>query len=548
MTTTQAAALAGDVSAALAGPLPQTCFDDLYTAVYDILDDAKAGHSLVKLYKGSHGSAQPHPIVLGFGQFFLQRRRGLLAYACRPADAGGPPSAGSLERFDRFSTPRITTQEAFNLLAPYLRRDGEPCEAVLRYLVARTHQLGAYRGGSSGFDEESRAFAAAHFRSLGITAEPGEVLVFSGGAKGAFVAFCAALMMRREHDELLPTGGRMLAPSGYYQSLRLIPAVFGGTIDVVDELSGEAVRDWLARTSGERGRCVYMPLVNNADGRVLSRSGALAVAYELLAHNAAQPDNPVFVLADDVYAGSYLSPDCAGCSIASVTGADIGKSSWGRMSDWTLAVVTASKTFALPTARVAFAVTTSRRLQRAVAHYRTVFSHGRVPQATELMAAAAICWTPQTWIDQWNATYRQRLAALQARLAPVNASVGFAAFSVEDPQGGWYVPLRISRRLLPGASNGVDAFAVLLHYGGAEPDSGIGLLPGELFGHRTRETGFLLRATVAVSEPELRRFTDRLGDAARLLTGPDGSRVIESALARARRVADVDAILRACRY
>ena len=180
--------------------------------------------------------------------------------------------------------------------------------------------------------------------------------------------------------------------------------MFGGTIDVTDELTGEAVRDWLVRTSGERGRCVYVPLVNNADGRVLERPGALAVAYELLAHNVAQPDNPVFVLADDVYAGSYLAPDCRGCSIASVTAADVGgEPSWGRMSDWTLAVVTASKTFALPTARVAFAMTTNPRLRRAVAHYRTVFSYGRVPQATELMAAAAICWTPQAWIDQWNA-------------------------------------------------------------------------------------------------------------------------------------------------
>jgi len=340
----------------------------------------------------------------------------------------------------------------------------------------------------------------------------------------------------------------MLAPSGYYQSLRLIPAVFGGTIDVAGGLSGETVRDWLAATGGERGRCVYAPLVNNADGRVLGRPDALAVAREILAHNAARAGNPVFVLADDVYAGSYLAPGCAGCSIASVTGADVGEPSWGPMSDWTLAVVTASKTFALPTARVAFAVTTSPGLRRAVAHYRAVFSHGRVPQATELMAAAAICWTPQAWIDQWNAAYRQRLAVLSARLAALNAGLGFAAFSAGDPRGGWYFPLRVSPGLMPGVSNGVDALAVLLHYGGTDRDSGIGLLPGELFGHRACETGFLLRATVAVPEPALRAFTGRLADAAALLTGPGGPRVIEAAVRRARAVADVDAILAACRY
>jgi aspartate/methionine/tyrosine aminotransferase len=434
----QPAPVLGDTGVAVtsaSGPLPQPGFNDLYTAVYDILDDAKAGHALVKLYKGSHGSAQPYPIVLGFGQFFLRHRRGLLAYACDSADAGGTPTVGSLERFDRFSAPRITTQEAFALLAPYLRRGQEPYTDVLTYSASRVHQLGAYRGGSSGFDEESRAFAAAHFRAGGVQVGVDDVLVFGGGAKGAFVAFCAALMMRRTHDALVPAGGRMLAPSGYYQSLRLIPSVFGGTIDVADELSGTAVRGWLARTADERGRCVYVPLVNNADGRVLARPDALAVGYEVLAHNTARPDDPVFVLADDVYAGSYLSPDRTGCSIAAVTGADVGEPSWGRMSDWTLAVVTASKTFALPTARVAFAVTTSPRLRRAVAHYRTVFSHGRVPQIAELMAAAAICWTSQTWIDQWNATYRRRLADLNARVAAVNAAVGFTAFSVEDPQG-----------------------------------------------------------------------------------------------------------------
>ena len=61
--------------------------------------------------------------------------------------------------------------------------------------------------------------------------------MFCGGAKGAFLAFCAALMLRRDHDDLHREGGRMLAPAGYYQSLRLIPPVFGGSIDVVGELT-----------------------------------------------------------------------------------------------------------------------------------------------------------------------------------------------------------------------------------------------------------------------------------------------------------------------
>ena len=43
---------------------PQVNFDDLYSAVYAVIDDAKTRHRVVKLYKGSHGSADPHPARL----------------------------------------------------------------------------------------------------------------------------------------------------------------------------------------------------------------------------------------------------------------------------------------------------------------------------------------------------------------------------------------------------------------------------------------------------------------------------------------------------
>jgi hypothetical protein len=232
------------------------------------------------------------------------------------------------------------------------------------------------------------------------------------------------------------------------------------------------------------------------------------------------------VLADDVYAGSYLSPGHTGTPIASLAGTDLGEPQLGPMSDWSLSVVTASKTFALPTARVAFAATTSPRLRRAVAHYRTVFSQGRVPQVTELMAAAAICLTPQTWIDHWNAEYRTRLAALLGRIEAINADAGHQAVEVDPPQGGWYVPLRVSRRLISGATSSIDAFAALMHYGEATRDTGIGLLPGELFGYRTYDRGFMLRATLAAPEQELCAFTGRLRDAVAALTGLDGSRIV----------------------
>jgi aspartate/methionine/tyrosine aminotransferase len=540
---------AGTAGAYSAAPqLPQASFDDLYSATYAILDDAKTDHDLVKLYKGSHGSPDPHPVVTSFGEFFFRTRRGLIAYASEAARLGPQPSPAGLDCFDAGHRPRVPTRAAFELLAAAIQRPGETPAGVLNYVVSRTHHLGAYRGGSSGYEDEAQAFAAAHFRSTGLATLPGQVLIFSGGAKGAFMAFCAALMCRRNGEDLHHLGGLLLTPAGYYQSLRLIPPIFGGDIHVTGELTGTTVSRWLDDTGDQHRRCIYVPLVNNADGQILTPARARSIARAVLEHNITHPGNPVHVLSDDVYTGSYLSPGCQGLPIAAVTGAGLGDPALGRMSDWTLSVVTASKTFALPTARVAFATSTSPALLRAVAHYRTVLSQGRVPQVTELAAAAAICLTPQDWIEEWNIRYRTNLAGLTTRVGAVNAIAGFDALHIDAPGGGWYLPLRISPALVPGATSSVDAFAALLHYGGANHDSGIAVLPGELFGYRAHCDGFLLRGTLAASEHELRRFTARLHAAVTCLTGPDGPAIAGRAMKRARAVAGVDAILARCRY
>lgn len=70
---------------------PQSHFDDLYTAAYALIDDAKTRHRVVKLYKGSHGSPDPHPVVTAYERFFADRHRGVLAYVC---DHVADPSVG----------------------------------------------------------------------------------------------------------------------------------------------------------------------------------------------------------------------------------------------------------------------------------------------------------------------------------------------------------------------------------------------------------------------------------------------------------------------
>jgi aspartate/methionine/tyrosine aminotransferase len=523
----------------------------LYSSVYAILDAAKDQHDVVKLYKGSHASPNPHPVVTDFGQFFFRERRGLIAFASEH-NTSGARMVEDLDLYDLEHQPRIPVRAAFDILSAERRRPTESSDDFLRYLADRRHQLGAYRGGTSGFDDEARAFVTAHLRRLGFALSMDDVMVFAGGFKGAFFGFCASLLCERDYEELRPLGGRILAPAGYYQSLRLIPPLLGAELAVTAELTGESVAHWLRTTTGHPGRAVYVPIVNNANGRMLSRNRALGIAEAVLTYNRRHPDSPVYVLGDDVYEGSYLAEGLDPQPIGTLTGRDLGDERLGRMSDFTLSVTTASKTFAYPTSRIAFAATTNPTLRAALAHYRTLFSYGRVPQIDELTAVAALCLTPQRWIDDWNRQYRSRLAFLQAETSAINRELGFEAFRVSQPEGGWYAALHVSPQLFSTAlSSSVDACAVLLHYGQDRTDSGIALLPGELFGYQYHPdqpgADFVLRGNFAVDLEVLREFTARLRNMA-LSLRDRGPQIEAQALKHARAVADVDAIVSRLRY
>jgi hypothetical protein len=169
----------------LSTELPQSQFDDLYTAVYALIDDAKIRHRVVKLYKGSHGSIDPHPVVLDYGKFFAAQRRGVLGFACdHVRTVADLPQCGpgtdhfrvaDLDEYGRFAGPRVPPRAVFELMVRAGRRTGETDDEYLTYtyVATRRHRLGAYRGGSSGLDDESRAFVAAYFRTARDTGSAG---------------------------------------------------------------------------------------------------------------------------------------------------------------------------------------------------------------------------------------------------------------------------------------------------------------------------------------------------------------------------------------
>ncbi|QIZ36137.1 hypothetical protein [Saccharopolyspora sp. ASAGF58] len=149
------------------------------------------------------------------GAYFFQESKGIFAFLHYAMGAQNA-NLNALAAYDVARRPRIASRAAFGLLAECSRRDGETVEGYYRWVVSRKHDLGRYRGGSSGFDDEARSFAAAHFRSTGIPASPQEVLVCCGGAKGGIMAMLAAVMCRHENEKVHRMPGRVLAPAGYY--------------------------------------------------------------------------------------------------------------------------------------------------------------------------------------------------------------------------------------------------------------------------------------------------------------------------------------------
>jgi aspartate/methionine/tyrosine aminotransferase len=533
--------------------LPQHNFKDVYTVAYDVLDDAKQDHRIVKLYKGSHLSTQPHEYTLNFGAFFAQKRQGLFSFACSMVDPAKPPEPSMLKIYDALYNPPISLSKVFRTYYSTFAKPNETSAELFRYVCSRQHKLGAYRGGSSGLEDETLAFMCEYFKAQGFELNPSDVLVFGGGFKGAMLAFCAALFCYSEKESLHGLGGTLLVPQGYYQSLRLMPPLFSAKLSLIKDMTGVSIDQWLAKTSGEKRRAIYIPLVNNANGAVLTRPQALQIAEVILTYNAQHPDNPVYVLGDDVYIGSYLQKDLMPQPVGAINGKDFGKPQLGSMLDWSLSIITSSKTFALPTSRISFAVTKNKKLRAALSHYRSVFSHSRVPQYNELTAVAAICLTPLTWIEQYNNMYRQRLERLAQNIEGINHEFQTHAFELQMPQGGWYAPLKIAREFLPRSVNSnIAALSILLNYGVSQKQSGLGMLSGELFGylaHKHPDDMFTMRGSVAVSDTDLAEFTARLRAVALAMTGPQRDMIAHYCRKRLYAVApDIDQILNNLTY
>lgn len=99
------------------------------------------------------------------------------------------------------------------------------------------------------------------------------------------------------------------------------------------------------------------------------------------------------------------------------------------------------------------------------------------------------------------------------------------------------MPLRIIRTLFGDrVQTSLDALAVLLYYGRDERQSGVAMLPGELFGQGCEDGWYTLRANMATDTGTMARTVQRLREVAMALRRDRRAEIVGYALNRARRV------------
>lgn len=445
----------------------------LRDTVYNAIHRVAAQHAVLRLDGEANLFCDAPAEPTAFIQWVHQSRRGLLAYAIEHGSSSiEDTSRDALSVFDEQASPVVSTQAVFDVLAADAEHDG--------YLTCLLQRELLVHGGIFG-DEEARAFAAAYFRQHGVPATPMDVAAYRAGVDGLFLSFVSAV--GSQHD-VASDGAVLLAPVGIDRALLDAAVGYGCVTDVVEELTGPVLAEWLGR-DGDGARAVVLPVVNPLTGQVLTQRRARDLAGVVLRHNRDHPDRPVFVFSDVSGIESCHTEviEFDTVPMGALTGVDVGDSSLGGMSAWTLDVV--SPRMVLLTSRVAFAVTGNRWLRGAVNDWSITYGHANTCALDDLAAAAALCLTPRRWFDEANDHTANNLRLLREAVVRFNsAECGFEGLSIgSHVDGGWHTTVRFHQRLFPFSVDGsFDVFTSLLEYHCVVSDSmRVVLLPGELF-------------------------------------------------------------------
>ena len=280
-------------------------------------------------------------------------------------------------------------------------------------------------------------------------------------------------------------------------------------------------RKHLEAALAERGdiKALYFSVVANPSGEVMPEDQIREIAKTILAYNALNRDNPLIVIADQVYNGSILKEGIDIFSIASV------ENEKGRMFDYTVTIVSPSKTLGYASARVGFATSGARLPEdekSVIERMEKVLDNegcDGMEVSNEVGVVGAYAFSSQDWIRSNSDYIKSQYISARSHVDEINKNIGYEFFTLNDPDAGWYILSQFKRKNLPARiESSTDLMVYFMKYNHSRGESGFIARPGSQFGYEAEHLEpmdyLILRSTLAMTAEDLDDFFRRYKDGA----------------------------------
>ncbi len=470
----------------------------------------------VNAHIGGQFFFSPHPMALEAHIHHTKNHTLLLGYISSLAEKDKVPLVDLLKKFCPAKGYFIDLYEAYKDLWKRSSMDKSSFEDFLDWQKKEKIGSTGYLDNCHG-QNESLSLMKNYFQNLGLPVKENQV-VMGTGFKNLFNALVAVLMTKdvvvdeegKDSRQLSP--GTILVPRGHYQSLVKAPSFHNSRLKVIEKIDADHIREELEN----RGdiKAVYLSVVANPSGAIMPEEQMRGIAEVILKYNERNRSNPVFLIADQVYNGSILKKGLSIFSIASISGDS------SSMYDYTITIVSPSKTLGYASARIGFAAsgaiipgdTTSiiSRMKALMAHEG---SDG-VEVSTEVGVVGAYAFSSQKWINKNSAYIRSQLIRAQKHVDSINNDIGYTFLTINNPDAGWYILSKFMRKdLSPLIENSTDLMVYFMNYNHCTPNTGFITRPGSQFGYEApnlpQNDFLILRSTLAMKPEDLDEFFRR---------------------------------------
>ena len=458
----------------------------------------------------------PHNMALDAHVHHTLNHTSLLGYLSALAEKEGLYLSELLKRFSPENGYFINLYVAYEDLWKKSDLRKATFEAFLNYQKKQKIGSTGYLDYSAG-QVESLALMKNYFQNMGLPVKDNQI-VMGTGFKNLYHSLMNVLMTEdltldeNGRDLRKRNSGTILVPQGHYQSLVKAPSWHNSRLRIVEKLDASHVRKELQN----RGdiKAVYLSVVANPSGEVMPEQQMRGIADVILEYNEKNTHDPVFVIADQVYNGSILKEGLKIFSIASFAGKN------SKMYDYTITIVSPSKTLGYASARVGFAVSGAfipgnknsiiSRMEKALDNEGC----DGMEVSNEVGVLASYSFCSEKWIDNNSSYIKSQLLRAKGHVDSINSFLGQTFLEINDPDAGWYILSRFKRINLPVLiEDSTDLMVFFMNYNFGAENSGFICRPGSQFGYEAVNlplADFLIvRSTLAMKPEDLDDFFRR---------------------------------------